>query len=70
MVESSKAQLELLKNERKQTEDALATLTGAPAASFKLGIGSLPAKPPEIPVGLPANLRLSDDSISPRLSAR
>lgn len=56
LVESSKAQLELLKNQRKQTEDALATLTGVPAASFKLGVGSLPAKPPDIPVGLPANL--------------
>jgi NodT family efflux transporter outer membrane factor (OMF) lipoprotein len=56
LVESDKAQLELLNNQRKQTEDALATLTGVPAASFNLNAGSLPAKPPVIPVGLPAKL--------------
>lgn len=56
LVESSKAQLELMKNQRKQLEDTLATLTGVPAASFRLGAGSLPAKLPAIPAGLPASL--------------
>ncbi len=56
LVESSKAQLELLKNQRKQAEDMLATLNGVPAASFSLSTGSLPAKPLAIPVGLPAKL--------------
>ena len=56
LVESSKAQLELMKNQRKQLEDTLATLTGVPAAGFRLSAGSLPAKLPAIPVGLPASL--------------
>src|SRR5208337_3821502 len=54
LVESSKAQLELLRNQRKQNEDMLATLTGVPAANFNLSTGSLPAKTPAIPVELPA----------------
>jgi multidrug efflux system outer membrane protein len=56
LVESAKAQLELLKNQRKQTEDLLATLVGIPAASFTLSVGALPPQPPEIPVNLPARL--------------
>ena len=56
LVESGKAQLELLINQRKQTEDTLATLSGIPATSFNLNTGALPASPPEIPVSLPAQL--------------
>jgi multidrug efflux system outer membrane protein len=56
LVESSMAQLELLKNQRKQSEDTLATLTGVPAASFKMSTGMLPAQTPPIPAGVPANL--------------
>jgi NodT family efflux transporter outer membrane factor (OMF) lipoprotein len=56
LVESSKAQLELLRNQRKQAEDMLATLSGVPAASFNLNAGRLPARTPAIPVGLPASL--------------
>jgi NodT family efflux transporter outer membrane factor (OMF) lipoprotein len=56
LVESSKAQLELLINQRKQTEDTLATLTGIPATNFNLSTVPLPSNPPEIPVSLPAQL--------------
>ena len=56
LVESSSAQLELLKNQRKQSENLLATLTGVPASSFNLSIGNLPILPPAIPVGVPAKL--------------
>jgi len=56
LVETSKAQLELLINQRKQTEDTLATLTGVPATNFNLSTGPLPVTPPEIPVSLPAQL--------------
>ena len=56
LVESSKAQLELLKNQRKQSEDLLATLTGVPAPNFNLVSGTLPSKTPVIPVGVPAKL--------------
>jgi NodT family efflux transporter outer membrane factor (OMF) lipoprotein len=56
LFQSSQAQLELLKNQRKQAEDLLATLTGRPAASFNLSAGNLPAKLPDIPVGVPSSL--------------
>lgn len=56
LLESSQAQLELLKNQRKQAEDALATLTGVPAAGFNVNTGTLPAKLPDIPVGVPSSL--------------
>lgn len=56
VVDASKAQLELLKNQRKHQEDVLATLIGVPAASFKLSPGWLPTKVPATPVGLPASL--------------
>ncbi len=56
LVESSKAQLELMKNQRKQFEDMLATLAGVPAASFRLSAGALPATLPAIPSGVPASL--------------
>lgn len=56
LVDSSKAQLELLKNQRKQSEDLLATLTGVPAPNFNLASGTLPSKAPVIPLGVPAKL--------------
>ena len=56
LAESSSAQLELLKNQRKQSEDLLATLTGVPASSFNLSAGTLPVMPPAIPLGIPAKL--------------
>jgi NodT family efflux transporter outer membrane factor (OMF) lipoprotein len=56
LAESSSAQLELLKNQRKQAEDMLATLSGVPAASFSLRSGTLPTTPPTVPVGVPATL--------------
>lgn len=56
LLESGKAQLELLKNQRKQSENMLATLTGIPASSFNIGSGVLPVKTPEIPLALPAKL--------------
>lgn len=56
LAESSKAQLELLKNQRKLAEDQLATLTGTPAPAFALAPGNLPALAPAVPAGLPASL--------------
>ena len=56
LAESSSAQLELLKNQRRQSEDMLATLTGVPASSFSLSAGVLPAKTPAIPVDVPGKL--------------
>ena len=56
LVKSSKVQLQLLINQRKQTEDLLATLTGVPAPNFNLSSGTLPSKTPVIPLGVPAKL--------------
>ena len=56
LVDSTKAQLELLKAQRNQQEDALATLTGTPAASFRLAVGKLPAMVPQLPPTVPSIL--------------
>ena len=56
LVESNKVQIDLLRNQRKQTENTLATLTGVPASSFNLDAGALPVSIPTIPVALPAKL--------------
>lgn len=55
-LQATQAQLSLLQNQRKQQEDLLATLTGHPAADFKLGSGKLPTALPAIPTGIPAQL--------------
>ena len=56
LTESSGAQLELLKAQRNQQENALATLTGTPAADFRLPPSKLPSTMPIIPVALPSSL--------------
>ncbi|MDB5804290.1 MAG: putative outer rane drug efflux lipoprotein [Betaproteobacteria bacterium] len=53
---SNKAQLDLLKTQRNIQEDSLATLTGTPAASFRIEPGSLPQTVPQVPVTLPGAL--------------
>lgn len=53
---SNKAQLDLLKTQRNIQEDLLATLTGTPAASFKLAPGRLPAALPQVPLIQPGQL--------------
>jgi len=56
LAEASKAQLELLKGQRSQQEDALATLTGTPAPDFRLAAGRLPAALPGVPLAQPSTL--------------
>ena len=56
LVESTKAQIELLRSIRNQLEDTLATLTGVPAPNFKMATGSLPAHPPVVPMSVPSTL--------------
>ena len=53
---SNKAQLDLLKTQRNIQEDNLATLTGTPAASFRIEPGRLPQMVPQVPVTLPGAL--------------
>lgn len=56
LAESTKAQLALLTAQRNQQENVLATLTGTPAASFRLAPGRLPSQAPIIPVAVPSKL--------------
>ena len=56
LLESTRAQLRLLSAQRNQQENALATLTGTPAARFRLPPGKLPAVAPAIPVAVPSHL--------------
>ncbi|OHX12840.1 hypothetical protein BI347_04485 [Chromobacterium sphagni] len=55
-VAANRAQRELLLNQRRQNEDLLATLSGTPAAGFRLAPGALPASAPQIPAGAPSLL--------------
>ncbi|MBA8734741.1 efflux transporter outer membrane subunit [Chromobacterium violaceum] len=55
-VAASRAQRELLLNQRRANEDLLATLSGAPTPSFRLASGSLPAALPALPSGAPSDL--------------
>ncbi len=56
LTETSGAQLEVLKTQRNIQENLLATLTGTPAASFKIPPGRLPDVAPAFPVNLPSSL--------------
>ncbi|MGY8625666.1 efflux transporter outer membrane subunit [Chromobacterium violaceum] len=56
IVAASRAQRELLLNQRRANEDLLATLSGAPAPSFRRASGSLPAALPALPSGAPSDL--------------
>ena len=71
LTQSSGAQLEILKSQRNVQENLLATLTGTPASAFSLPPGTLPARVPAFPVGLPSTLleRRPDVSAAERAMA-
>jgi len=56
LTQTSSAQLEVLKSQRNVQENLLATLTGTPAASFKVEPGRLPDRVPDFPVNIPSSL--------------
>jgi multidrug efflux system outer membrane protein len=56
LVDANAAQLELLDNQRKQFEHAIATLVGTPAPSFAIPAALATSALPVIPVGLPSDL--------------
>ena len=56
LTASSQAQLELLKSQRSQRENMLASLSGSPAGNFHLAAGKLPLVMATIPVALPSVL--------------
>ena len=71
LLDATRAQAILLRQQRVQFEDAIATLTGQPASNFKIAIKPLPAKLPAIPVGMPSDLleRRPDVAENERLMA-
>jgi multidrug efflux system outer membrane protein len=56
LLDATRAQAILLQQQRAQFEDALGTLTGQPASSFKLASKPMPSSLPTIPVGVPSDL--------------
>jgi multidrug efflux system outer membrane protein len=56
LLDSTRTQAILLGQQRAQFENALGTLTGQPASSFKLAAKPLPAGVPVIPLGIPSDL--------------
>ena len=56
LLEASSSQLELLKNQRAQSEHAIATLVAVPAPSFTLQPAVAAMTVPVLPVGLPSDL--------------
>jgi multidrug efflux system outer membrane protein len=71
LLDATRAQAILLRQQRVQFEDAIATLTAQPASNFKLAVKPMPATLPVIPVGLPSDLleRRPDVAENERLMA-
>jgi outer membrane protein, multidrug efflux system len=56
LLETTRTQATLLRQQRKQFEDAIAVLTGKPAPGFHLESKELSAEPPHIDTSLPSDL--------------
>jgi len=56
VLDSTVAQLYLVKQQRDQFEHAIAVLTGNPASSFKVPVRPLTASPVPVPLGVPSDL--------------
>ena len=56
LLDTTRTQLTLLKQQRKQFEDAIAVLVGKPAPDFHLAARELNAEPPGLNAGLPSDL--------------
>lgn len=56
LLDSTRTQATLLRQQRKQFEDAIAVLLGKPAPDFHLAPKVLTAEPPTLEVGLPSEL--------------
>jgi len=56
LLENTLTQVDLLKRQRGQYQDAIATLVGTPAPAFTLAPDLRPVTPPPIPLGLPSDL--------------
>jgi multidrug efflux system outer membrane protein len=71
LLDATRAQAILLRQQRVQFEDAIATLTGQPASNLKIAVKPMPSTLPVIPVGLPTDLleRRPDVAENERLMA-
>jgi outer membrane protein, multidrug efflux system len=56
LLNTTRTQLTLLQQQRKQFEDAIAVLLGKPAPDFHLAVRELNAEPPSLNAGLPSDL--------------
>lgn len=56
LLDTTRTQAILLKQQRAQFENAIATLTGQPAPNFKLPSVEMATKAPEVPLGVPSDL--------------
>ena len=56
LLDTTRTQLTLLKQQRKQFEDAIAVLLGKPAPDSHLAVRELDAEPPPLDAGLPSDL--------------
>ena len=56
VLDSTVAQLYLVKQQREQYEHAIAVLTGNPAATFSVPVHALTVTPVPVPLGLPSDL--------------
>jgi multidrug efflux system outer membrane protein len=56
LLNQTRTQATLLRQQRKQFEDAIAVLVGRPAPDFRVGVRELNAEPPALDAGLPSDL--------------
>jgi efflux transporter, outer membrane factor (OMF) lipoprotein, NodT family len=56
LLNTTRTQLTLLQQQRKQFEDAISVLLGKPAPDFRLAVRELNAEPPSLNAGLPSDL--------------
>jgi multidrug efflux system outer membrane protein len=56
LIDNTLTQVDILKRQRSQFENAIATLTGTPAPLFSLAADVKRAPPPEIPIGVPSDI--------------
>lgn len=71
LLNSTRTQATLLRQQRAQFEHAMATLVGTPASSFAVPVKPLALEPPVIPIGVPSDVleRRPDVAISERQMA-
>lgn len=71
LLNSTRTQATLLRQQRAQFEHAIATLVGTPASSFSVPVKALALQPPTIPIGVPSDVleRRPDVAVAERQMA-